>query len=110
MIVQTQNENNPLFLLGEIPHLILIALYYFKICDENEALFGIFSTKKKWFGFAPYAGRGRYQLKRKVAAKLAEKLEVGVDRLLVGDDGKKQYPADRKLVDWLWQRMEEEAD
>ena len=37
MIFRTQNENNPLFLLGEIPQLILIALYYFMICDGNNA-------------------------------------------------------------------------
>lgn len=64
--------------------------------------------------------RGKYQLKRKAAAKLAEALDVGVDWLLAGDEGKKQYPADRKLVDYLWQhpevraelwqRMEEESD
>ena len=41
VIFRTQNENNPLFLLGEIPQLILIALCYFMICDGNKALFGI---------------------------------------------------------------------
>ena len=33
-------------------------------------------------------------------------LHVGVDWLLTGDEGKKQYPADRKLIDWLWEHAE----
>ena len=49
---------------------------------------------------------GKYQLKRKAGAKLAEALDVGVDWLLTGDEGKKQYPADRKLIDWLWEHPE----
>ena len=49
---------------------------------------------------------GKYQLKRKAGAKLAEALDVGVDWLLTGDEGKKQYPADKAMVDWLWQHPE----
>ena len=49
---------------------------------------------------------GKYQLKRKAAEKLAAALEVGVDWLLTGDEEKKQYPADKMLIDWLWQHPE----
>lgn len=49
---------------------------------------------------------GKYQIKRKAGEKLAEALDVGVDWLLTGDEGKKQYPADRKLIDWLWEHPE----
>lgn len=50
--------------------------------------------------------RGKFQLKRKAGAKLAEALDVGVDWLLNGDEGKKLYPADKKLIDWLWEHPE----
>ena len=49
---------------------------------------------------------GKYQLKRKAGEKLAAALEVGVDWLLTGDEGKKQYPADKKLIEWLWEHPE----
>ena len=49
---------------------------------------------------------GKYQLKRKAAEKLGVALEVGVDWLLTGDEEKKQYPADKMLIDWLWQHPE----
>ena len=49
---------------------------------------------------------GKYQLKRKAGVKLAEALDVGVDWLLIGDEGKKQYPADKKLIEWLWEHPE----
>ena len=46
---------------------------------------------------------GKYQVKRKAAEKLAAALEVGVDWLLTGDEEKKDVPADKAMVDWLWQ-------
>lgn len=49
---------------------------------------------------------GKYQLKRKAGEKLAEALDVGVDWLITGDEGKKRYPADKKLIDWLWEHPE----
>ena len=49
---------------------------------------------------------GKYQLKRKAGEKLAEALGVGVDWLLTGDEGKKKYPADKKLIEWLWEHPE----
>ena len=49
---------------------------------------------------------GKYQVKRKAAEKLAAALEVGVDWLLTGDEEKKELPADKAMVDWLWQHPE----
>ena len=49
---------------------------------------------------------GKYQLKRKAGTKLAEALDVGVDWLVSGDERKRRYPADRKLIDWLWEHPE----
>ena len=46
---------------------------------------------------------GKYQLKRKAGEKLAEALDVGVDWLVSGDERKRRYPADKKLIDWLWE-------
>lgn len=43
---------------------------------------------------------------RKAAEKLAAALEVGVDWLLTGDESKKRFPADKAMVDWLWQHPE----
>lgn len=53
---------------------------------------------------------GKYQLKRKAGVKLAEALDVGVDWLLTGDEGKKQYPADKKLIEWLWEHPEDREE
>lgn len=50
--------------------------------------------------------KGNYQLKRKAATRIAEVLEVGFDWILIGDERKKNYPADQKLVDWLWEHPE----
>ena len=49
---------------------------------------------------------GKYQVRRKAAEKLAAALEVGVDWLLTGDEDKKCYPADKALIQWLWQHPE----
>ena len=49
---------------------------------------------------------GKYQVRRKAAEKLAAALEVGVDWLLTGDEEKKAFPADKAMVDWLWQHPE----
>lgn len=49
---------------------------------------------------------GKYQLKRKAGEKLADVLEVGVDWLLTGDEDKKDFPADKKLIEWLWEHLE----
>ena len=46
---------------------------------------------------------GKYQLKRKAGEKLAEALDVGVDWLFYGDEKKRYFPADKKLIDWLWE-------
>ena len=49
---------------------------------------------------------GKFQLKRKAGEKLAEALDVGVDWLLCGDERKRHFPADKKLIDWLWEHPE----
>ena len=49
---------------------------------------------------------GKYQLRRKAGEKLAAVLEVGVDWLLTGDEEKKDFPADKAMVNWLWQHPE----
>ena len=33
-------------------------------------------------------------------------LEVGVDWLLTGDEDRKDFPADKAMVNWLWQHPE----
>ena len=53
---------------------------------------------------------GKYQLKRKAGEKLAAVLEVGVDWLLTGDEEKKDFPADKAMVNWLWQHPEVRED
>lgn len=45
-------------------------------------------------------------ISRKSSEKLAEALEVGVEWLLNGDESKKDFPADKKLIDWLWEHPE----
>lgn len=49
---------------------------------------------------------GKYQLKRKAGEKFADVPEVGVDWLLTGDEDKKDFPADKKLIEWLWEHPE----
>ena len=49
---------------------------------------------------------GKYQLRRKAGEKLAAVLEVGVEWLLTGDEVKKVFPADKAMVNWLWQHPE----
>ena len=49
---------------------------------------------------------GKFQLKRKAGEKLAEALNVGVDWLLYGGERKRHFPADKKLIDWLWEHPE----
>ena len=41
-------------------------------------------------------------LTEKQAVKLAETLEVGIEWLLKGDEEKKDYPIDQRMIDWLW--------
>lgn len=41
---------------------------------------------------------------------LAEALDVGVDWLVSGDERKKRYPADKKMIDWLWVHSEVRED
>lgn len=49
---------------------------------------------------------GEFNITRRSAEKLAEVLEVGVEWLLNGDESKKDFPADKKMIDWLWKHPE----
>ena len=53
---------------------------------------------------------GKYQLKRKAGEKLAEALHVGVVWMISGDEQKRLYPADKKMIDWLWEHPEEREE
>ena len=44
------------------------------------------------------------KLTDKQAVKLAEALEVGVEWLMHGDERRKSFPADQKMILWLWER------
>lgn len=43
------------------------------------------------------------KLSGKQGRKIAEALEIGFEWLIEGDERKKMYPADQKMIDWLWQ-------
>lgn len=49
---------------------------------------------------------GAFNISRKSAEKLAEVLGVGVEWLLNGDESKKDFPADKKMINWLWKHPE----
>lgn len=46
------------------------------------------------------------KLTEKQGVKLAEALEVGISWLLLGNEKKKEYPADKKMIDWLWEHSD----
>lgn len=46
------------------------------------------------------------KLTSKQGLKLAEALEVGFDWLMDGLEEKKDFPADKKMIDWLWDHKE----
>jgi transcriptional regulator with XRE-family HTH domain len=43
------------------------------------------------------------KLTEKQGIKLAEALGVGIEWLMKGNEKKKQWPADKKMIDWLWE-------
>ena len=45
-------------------------------------------------------------LAEKQGRKLAETLEVGFDWLMEGNESRKTFPADEKMVEWLWENPE----
>ena len=49
-------------------------------------------------------------LTEKQAVKLAETLEVGVEWLLKGDEEKKDYPIDQRMIHWLWKHEDERRE
>ena len=44
------------------------------------------------------------KLTEKQGRKIAETLEVGYDWLMTGNEKKKMYPADQRMMDWLWEK------
>jgi transcriptional regulator with XRE-family HTH domain len=44
------------------------------------------------------------KLTEKQGRKIAETLEIGYDWLMTGNEKKKMYPADQKMMDWLWEK------
>ena len=46
------------------------------------------------------------KLTEKAGRRLAEALEVGYEWLMTGDESKKLYPADERLINWLWENEE----
>lgn len=46
------------------------------------------------------------KLTEKAGRRLAEALEVGYEWLMTGDESKKLYPADERLINWLWKNEE----
>ena len=50
---------------------------------------------------------GMNMIERTLAMKIAEKCCVGVDWLLTGDEEKKLWPVDNRLIDWLWKHEDE---
>lgn len=50
------------------------------------------------------------KLTEKQAVKLAETLEVGLEWLLKGDEKKKNYPVDQRMIHWLWRHEDERRE
>ena len=46
------------------------------------------------------------KLTQKQGIKLAETLEIGYEWLMEGIEEKRYYPADQKMIDWLWEHEE----
>ena len=46
------------------------------------------------------------KLTKKQGVKLAEALEVGIGWLLLGNEEKKEYPVDQRMIDWLWEHSD----
>ena len=44
------------------------------------------------------------KLTEKQGTKISETLEVGFEWLMTGNEKKKMYPADKKMMDWLWEK------
>lgn len=50
--------------------------------------------------------RGKRKLTDEKAEKIADALRMGVEYLLYGDETKKSYPVNKRLISWLWERTE----
>ncbi len=40
-------------------------------------------------------------------ARIEDEFDVGADWLMYGDNGKKNFPVSKKLIDWLWKNEDE---
>ena len=47
------------------------------------------------------------KLTEKQGRKLAEALEVGFEWLMYGNEEKRNYPVDERMINWLWEHEEE---
>ena len=45
---------------------------------------------------------GQINLATQTATNIASALDVGIDWLMRGNKDRKNYPADQKMIDWLW--------
>ena len=50
------------------------------------------------------------KLTEKQAIKISEVLEVGIEWLLKGDEAKKDYPIDQRMIHWLWKHEDERRE
>ena len=46
---------------------------------------------------------GQINLATQTATNIASALDVGIDWLMRGNKERKNYPADQKMIDWLWE-------
>ena len=46
---------------------------------------------------------GQINLATQTATNIASALDVGIDWLMRGNNDRKKYPADQKMIDWLWE-------
>ena len=46
---------------------------------------------------------GQINLATQTATTIASALDVGIDWLMRGNKDRKNYPADQKMIDWLWE-------
>ena len=46
---------------------------------------------------------GQINLATQTATNIASALDVGIDWLMRGNKDRKNYPADQKMIDWLWE-------
>lgn len=53
-------------------------------------------------GMSSHIERGKYSLSEKNAEKIGIALGVSKEWLLTGDESKKEYPVNSRMIEWLW--------